>query len=101
MATKRQHAEKVGWGNRIRTATRLGSVWVQPADQAASMRLFIGPDGLARDCGPDDGSGQVRHDPRGPNDTLFGISRAVSLDDRALRPHRGAAHALADPGQKA
>ena len=50
--------------------------------------------------GPDDGNGQVRHDPRGPNDTLFGISRAVSLDDRALRPHHGAAHALADPGQK-
>ena len=63
------------------------------------MRLFIRLDG-ARDRGPDDGNRQVRHDPRGPNDTLFGISRAVGLDDRALRPHHGAAHSLADPGQK-
>jgi hypothetical protein len=57
-------------------------------------------DGLARDCGSDDGNGQVRHDPRGPNDTQFGIPRAVSLDDRSLGSHHGAAHPRANPGQK-
>ena len=55
---------------------------------------------LARDCGPDDGNGQVRHDRRGPNDTPFGIPRAVSLDGRSLGPHHGVAHPGADPGQK-
>jgi hypothetical protein len=57
-------------------------------------------DGLARDCGPDDGNGQVRDDPRGPNNTPFGIPRAVSLDGRSLGPHHGATHPRADPGQK-
>jgi hypothetical protein len=56
--------------------------------------------GLAHDCGPEDGNGQVRHDPRGPNDTPFGTQRAVSLDGRSLGPHRGAVRLMADPGQK-
>ena len=34
----------MSWGNRILTPTRLGSVWIQPADQGASMRVFIGLD---------------------------------------------------------
>ena len=52
------------------------------------------------DCGPDDGNGQVRDDRGGPNDTPFGIPRAVSLDGRSLGPHHGATHPRADPGQK-
>ena len=42
----------------------------------------------------------VVDDRRGPNDTPFGIPRAVSLDGRSLGPHHGAAHPGADPGQK-
>jgi hypothetical protein len=67
-------------------------------DPAESRRQTGTP--LARDCGPDDGNGQVRHDRRGPNDTPFGIPRAVSLDGRSLGPHHGVAHPGADPGQK-
>ena len=45
------------------------------------------------------GNGQG-HDRCDPNDTPFGIPRAVGLDDRSLGPHHGAAHPRADPGQK-
>jgi len=46
------------------------------------------------------GTVMVGHDCRGPNDTAFGMSRAVRLDSRSPGPHHGAAHPRADPGQK-
>ena len=38
--------------------------------------------------------------PVAPNSGLFEKPRAVSLDDRSLGPHHGAAHPPDDPGQK-
>ena len=46
------------------------------------------------------GTVMVGHDCRGPNDTAFGVFRAVSLDGWSLGPHHGAAPRRADPGQK-
>jgi len=46
-------------------------------------------DGLAHDCGPDDGNGQVRDDRCGPNDKPFGKPRAVSLHHRPSDPIMG------------
>ena len=46
------------------------------------------------------GTVMVGHNCRGPNDTAFGVFRAVSLDGWSLGPHHGAAPRRADPGQK-
>jgi hypothetical protein len=78
---------------------------VRQSSQRRRSRLSAGPDSPARDCGPDGGNGQVRHDPRAPSDTPFGIPPAVSLDDRSLGPHNEATRneatrLRADPGQK-